>query len=342
MADAAEYQIQGDDDYHDDVGETDMSLSADLSGSMKVVETVMNEELEKLKARKAKLREGQRALAKIRERIEMVSCSSPNRLKLNVGGKKVEVKMSHVERNNFFRPLLTNAFTQPDADGFYFIDRDPTFIMVIINFLRGGLAAVDLDLHTPAQLRRILRDAEFYMVQGLQDKCDELLRVRGPSRAISSVAINSPPAVRYFNGIFMQIVPTRNITLHSISFVCGEKRPNFVARAQLRECDIASLGPATQMRTIGEVDQAVNERGAKVTISMTALSLYGGKTYTIGVYSSAGNAVGGVPCDQAQRKFPDFTIESTFHTSEARHALSKKVENEFDLVGELYISASPQ
>ncbi len=338
MADPAEYTHGGDDDYHDDTESQDMTLSPDLGSTMRVVEAVLNEELEKLKARKAKLREGQRALNKIRERIEMASCASPHRLKLNVGGRKVEIKMSHVERNNFFRPLLTNAFTQPDAEGFYFIDRDPTYIMVVLNFLRGGLAAVDLDLFTPAQLRRILRDAEFYMVQGLQDKVDELLRVRGPSRVISSVAINTPPAVRYFNGLFMQIVPTRNITLHSISFVCGEKRPNFVARALLRECDIASLGPTAQLRTIGEVDQAVNERGAKVTISMTALSLVAGKTYTIGVYSSAGNAVGGVPCDMAERRYSDFNIEASFHTTEARHALSKKTENEFDFVGELYIS----
>ena len=123
------------DDYHDDETEsTDMMLSPDMGNSMKIVEQVMGEELEKLKSRKAKLREGQRALNKIRERIEMVSCTDTNRLKLNVGGKRVELKMSHVDRNNFFRPLLTNAFTQPDSEGFYFIDRDPTFVNVIINF----------------------------------------------------------------------------------------------------------------------------------------------------------------------------------------------------------------
>lgn len=312
-----------------------------MMGTMRIVEDVMGEELDKLKARKAKLREGQRALNRIRERIEMASCSSVNRLKLNVGGRKVELKMSHVERNNFFRPLLTNAFTQPDSEGFYFIDRDPTFVMVIVNYLRGGLAAIDLDLFTPAQLRRILRDAEFYMVQGLQDKVDELLRVRGPSRSISCVNINTGLGVpsRFFNGVFMQITPVRNVTLHSIAFVCGEKRPNFVARAQLRETDIASLTPTTQLRTIGEVDQPV-EKGQKVTISMTALSLQGGKTYTIGVYSSASAAVGGCPSTNAERQFDLFTINATFYTIDARHALSKKMENDFDFVGELYLSAA--
>jgi hypothetical protein len=337
----ADYVDDNMDDYHDETESQDMSLSPDMMGSMNIVEQVMGEELEKLKARKAKLREGQRALNKIRERIEMVSCNPTNRLKLNVGGKKVELKMSHVERNNFFRPLLTNAFTQPDSEGFYFIDRDPTFIMVVVNYLRGGLSGVDLDLFTPAQLRRILRDAEFYMVQGLQDKVDELLRVRGPSRSITCVNLNTSTGLpaRYFNGIFLQITPVRNMTLHSIAFICGEKRPNFVARALLRETDIASLTPTTQLRTIGEVDQPV-EKGQKVTISMTALSLQGGKTYTIGVYSSASAAVGGCPTTNAERRFDLFTIDSTFYTTDPRHVLSKKTENDFDMVGEIYVSAA--
>ena len=329
------------DDYHDETESQDMNLSPDMSHSMKVVEQVMGEELDKLRSRKAKLREGQRALNRIRERIEMVSCNDNQRLKLNVGGRKIELKVSHVERNNFFRPLLTNAFTQPDSEGFYFIDRDPTFVMVIINYLRGGLTAVDLDLFTPAQLRRIWRDAEFYMVQGLQDKVDDLLRVRGPSRSINCINVNTSFGLpsRYFNGIFMQITPVRNVTLHSIAFICGEKRPNFVARALLRETDIASLNTQTQLRTIGEVDQPV-EKGQKVTLSMTALSLQAKKTYTIGIYSSASAAVGGCPTTNAQRTYDLFTIDSTFYTTDARFALSKKTENDFDLIGELYLSAA--
>lgn len=334
----ADYHDDHDD--HDETDSQDMSMSPEMMGSMKIVEQVMGEEIDRLKSRKAKLRENQRALNNIRERIETVSCSSPNRLKLNVGGKRIELKMSHVDRNNFFRPLLTNAFTQPDAEGFYFIDRDPANIMVIVNFLRGGLAAVDFDLFTPAQLRRILRDAEFYMVQALQDKVDEMLRGRGPSRAIACVNVNGGAApTRFFNGLFMQITPVRNITLHSIAFVCGEKRPNFVARALLRETEIASLTATSQLRTIGEVDQAT-EKNMKVTISMTALSLLAGKTYTIGVYSSISNAVGGVPTNGAERRYNDFSVGATFHSMESRNVLSKKVENEFDFVGEIYVSAS--
>jgi hypothetical protein len=337
----ADYHADPVDDYHDETDSQDMSLSPDMMESMKRVEQVMGEELDKLRSRKAKLREGQRALNKIRERIELVSCSSPQRLKLNVGGKKIELKMTHVERNNFFRPLMSNAFTQPDAEGFYFIDHDPTFVMVIVNFLRGGLAAVDLELYTPAQLRRIHREAEFYMVQALQDKVDELLRVRGPSRSITCVPVNAQaPVSRFFNGLFFQLTPLRNLSLHSIAFVCGEKRPNFVACVMLRECDVASLTASTQMRAVGEIDQAV-EKGMKVTISMTALSLLAGRHYVIGVYSSINSAVGGVPAAMGERRFGDlFTIDATFHTNESRHPLARKVDNEYDFAGEIYVSAA--
>jgi len=230
---------------------------------------------------------------------------------------------------------LSNAFTQPDDQGFYFIDRDPTFVLVIVNYLRGGLAAVDLDLFTPAQLRRIHSDAEFYMVPGLQEKVDELLRVRGPSRAIVAVPINSTPT-RFFNGVFMQITPTRNVMLNAVTFFTGEKRP-LVARAMLKECDITSLAPTTQLAAIGEVDQPVDKM-QRVTISITALQLHAGKSYVLGVCSSASNAVGACPKADAARSTSLFSIDGSFHTTDPRFPLARKVEGDFDFVGELTMS----
>jgi hypothetical protein len=273
------------------------------------------------------------AYDKAKERI--ANCGK-KQLKLNISGSRFETSCIEAENNPFFRTLMSNEYAQPDTEGFYFIDRDPTYFQYMLNYLLGGVDALDLDDISPSQLRRIRDDADFYMISGLTARIDEILQGKlGPSRAVTAIPLNQSSAtLRYFNGVFFVITASRPLTLRSLTFLTGEKRV-LSASLYFREGSLLSQ-PAPMA---GEVEQQV-ERGGKVTISIIPfIELVAGKSYVVGVYSHSPNAVAACPKAEATRTFPGFTVDVTGTTNDSKTAFGKKMaENEFDFVGEMGLS----
>jgi len=71
----------------------------------------------------------------------------------------------------YFSDLLR---TTPGEDGIYFIDRNPQLFEDILDYLRDG------DIYIPEDKTKIVllkREAEFYKIQDIIDKCDKALEL---------------------------------------------------------------------------------------------------------------------------------------------------------------------
>lgn len=305
----------------------------EVSRAMTRVQDVMSRELDKLRTKMERYLEEKLAYDKAKERI--ANCGK-KQLKLNISGSRFETSCIEAENNPFFRTLMSNEYAQPDSEGFYFIDRDPSHFQFVLNYLLGGIDSLDLDELTPSQLRRIRDDADYYMISGLTSRIDEILQGKlGPSRFITSIPINQSSAtLKYFNGVFFIITPSRPLTLRSITFLTGEKRV-LSASLYFREGSVFSQNAPMA----GEIEQQV-ERGGKATIAIIPfIEMVAGKSYVIGIYSHSANAIAACPRAEGTRTYPGFTIDATAFSNDSKTAFGRKMtENEFDFVGELGLS----
>ena len=320
------------------VQDLDMTGLPVINESMTSLHSILNQEYQRLKDQWAQLLAERDALDKIKNRIQSVSVTELDRLRLNVGGQRFEVRATCVQKNTYFRTLLSGTFTPADQDGFYFIDRDPQFVHVIMQMLRDG--DVELSPFNDTALERIRADAEFYMVQDLVAKIDRARSARRAGSGIARVPINREPnlPLSSFNGIFFEVnVLKRDMVLHSIAFVAGESR-KIVGEAYLKEGGIDS---AAQPQKIGDVAQQVDQ-GGLVTISFSAMPLPKG-VVTIGVYSSScPTAVAVVPEAAGSKDFSadGLMLGHTYHTTNPRGHWTKQAgRDEFSFVGELTVSS---
>jgi hypothetical protein len=93
-----------------------------------------------------------------------------NKIRLDVGGRVFATSKTTLlaQKNSFFDGMFGGRFTtQPDADGTYFIDRDPTMFGHILNFMRGQ--TLKLSKLNEEELQTLKEDAEFYQLPDLID-----------------------------------------------------------------------------------------------------------------------------------------------------------------------------
>ncbi len=90
-------------------------------------------------------------------------------VKLNVGGKHFQTSISTLQRdsNSMLAAMFSDRFElNKQSDGAYFIDRDGSNFIHILNFLRTGKVPVYVIDTCAEELRE---EAEFYNIQGLLD-----------------------------------------------------------------------------------------------------------------------------------------------------------------------------
>lgn len=316
--------------------DTDLDASGlvTIQEMMDQLQMTMAGEYDKLKTQWSIYSKDKEEMDRIKARLQGVNVKETDRLKLNVGGTRFEIRQSCTKNNTYFRSLVSETFTEADKDGFFFIDRDPTCIPMIMSYLRNGTIA--FNRFSDSELEGIREDAEFYMMNDLMSDIDAYRSKRRSGDGIAACSINaSRPVTDGFNGIFFEInVSKKDFKLHSISFVAGERR-KIVGEAYWREGSIDGQG---NMRKIGVVEQQV-EKGQMVTVTFSAIPLNPGM-HTIGVYSvSCPTAVAVCPRREAQRQFPGFTVERTYHTTNQKgHFNQRAAEDEFDFCGELAVS----
>jgi hypothetical protein len=101
-------------------------------------------------------------------------------LRIDVGGSKFTTSKATLmaEKETYFHGLLSSSDKAADEDGEYFIDRNPRFFGIIVDYLRSVAAKVDFpeikftELSESERLQ-ILSDAEFYQIESLKNRLKE-------------------------------------------------------------------------------------------------------------------------------------------------------------------------
>jgi len=101
--------------------------------------------------------EKEKQLAKLNVIMEERCKSAKTKITLDVGGKKFSSAKSTLLRfeGTYFHAMLSSDHWQPDEDGSYFIDRNPKYFGLILDYLRTGeLNMKNLELHEVEQLEK--------------------------------------------------------------------------------------------------------------------------------------------------------------------------------------------
>jgi len=111
-----------------------------------------------------------------------IEYSIKNIIKLNIGGKEFTTTRSTLNEcspNYFTEHLLENGSF---ASTHYFIDRDPTTFIYILNYLRGYSLSLlpESPLSNPYLQRQLLEEAEFYQLNDLKEGIEKHLQRHHP------------------------------------------------------------------------------------------------------------------------------------------------------------------
>ena len=311
------------------------SLGA-LKQQMELLQVTLQKEITKLDTNWSNYEERKNGVDLIQSRVVQSCIPENKRLRLNVGGKKFEIGDTHTRNNNYFRRIAAEGPASADDDGFYFENRNPQFIHVVMQFLRAG--HVRLGKYTRRELDKIREDAEFYMVQGLVHDVDQHILLTksavGEKRVLSlNTEAGRGLPTTYVNGIFFEVLVPQTIGLHSISFVAGENNRKLVCDVMYKEGSMD--GPAGQLKRVGTVEKQV-EKGKLVSISISdSLTLLPG-AHTIGVFSAtSSNAVGVCELGKSVRGTPILSVVKSYHCTNPKQFTQRAGENMLDFCGEL-------
>ena len=103
-------------------------------------------------------------------KLEHVHFSKP--IKLNIGGQCFTTSIDTLRKDagSMLNAMFSGRFdTKPLEDGSYFIDRDGTHFLYILNYLRTGKLSAPDDARTRGEL---LTEADFYQVQGIVEELE--------------------------------------------------------------------------------------------------------------------------------------------------------------------------
>ena len=92
-------------------------------------------------------------------------------IKLNVGGKLFVTLKSTLafDKDSYLWLLIQDGGLElvKDENGYLFIDREPTYFHIILNFLRTGKFVTETDKDPLIVLSQIMQEATFYNIKGL-------------------------------------------------------------------------------------------------------------------------------------------------------------------------------
>ena len=132
-----------------------------------------------------RLRREQEAIDSVSKKLEHVHFSST--VKLNVGGHHFTTSLQTLTKdpNSMLAAMFSGKFEmKPSEDGTFFIDRDGTHFLFILNYLRNG----ELILPEGATfLKELEAEAKFYQIQGILDE----LKPKTPNHFEESVILTN-------------------------------------------------------------------------------------------------------------------------------------------------------
>jgi hypothetical protein len=110
------------------------------------------------------LEEKEKEWEKLEAQMEKNAAIAKNKIRLEVGGTIFTTSKSVLLRleNTYFHAMLASGKWQPDEDGVYFIDRDPTHFGRIVEYMRTGELSFDgLD---DESIKKLESDLDYFQI----------------------------------------------------------------------------------------------------------------------------------------------------------------------------------
>ncbi len=115
--------------------------------------------------------------------MEQNALSAKAKISLNVGGKHFATSRTTLlsYKNSYFYTMLSSGKWQPDEDGEYFIDRNPKYFEIILDWMRNNRCLTSGVMELSKNKKEMLKkEAEFYLL-------DELVRdLEDPGKHINN------------------------------------------------------------------------------------------------------------------------------------------------------------
>jgi len=111
------------------------------------------------------LEEKEKAMAENNKKAEVNIAAAKSRIALNVGGKKFETTKATLlkQDTSLFATILGSDEWKPDEDGSYFIDRNPKYMPLLLDYLRSD--KLNITKLSAEQIAGVTKEAEFYNIK---------------------------------------------------------------------------------------------------------------------------------------------------------------------------------
>eukprot|EP01122_Echinamoeba_exundans_P007291 TRINITY_DN2204_c0_g1_i1.p1 TRINITY_DN2204_c0_g1~~TRINITY_DN2204_c0_g1_i1.p1 ORF type:complete len:206 (+),score=36.31 TRINITY_DN2204_c0_g1_i1:66-620(+) len=142
--------------------------TAELRAELDALRTRLSALIDIVEIKLDSLDERERRLKELQEQMTQAAQAAKEKIKLDVGGSLFATSKATLLTfaNSFFHAMLSSKeFTPDPQDGAYFIDRNPKYFGMILDFMRSG--QIDLEELGQKDLRQLRDDADFYQLDAL-------------------------------------------------------------------------------------------------------------------------------------------------------------------------------
>ncbi|PRP85173.1 K+ channel tetramerization domain-containing protein [Planoprotostelium fungivorum] len=177
-----------------------ISLRDEFTMATERVKSLSNGLEERITARIEELVDLENKRAALDALMEERASKAKSKIVIDVGGKKFSTSRDTLLSNgdNFFSALLRGQHWQPDEDGSYFIDRNPKYFAIILDYLRTR--EMVLDHLTWREMECLCREFDFYQVdhpkEMIQKEMDALIKFTKGRANVHATTLNSKTTPR--------------------------------------------------------------------------------------------------------------------------------------------------
>lgn len=172
------------------------AFQEDINTQREFLDGLRKNTTKELEAVRALIEKEKLILKKEKKMVKEIKKGQSSRVKLNIGGHKFETSLATLTKHggSMFAAMFSGRHhVEPDEDGFYFVDRDGTHFIHILNFLRDGTLNIPDDrfLHN-----WLINEANFYSLPDLDKLCRKALKHKEKREPVVSAAKESPKAAQ--------------------------------------------------------------------------------------------------------------------------------------------------
>jgi len=138
---------------------------------------------------------------------QLVEHFTKRKVKLDVGGKLFSVSLQTLtkEEPSFFSAMFSGRFKleKDEEDGSYFIDRNPLYFEVILDYLRTGV--INFKKYNSEELAELKMEIEFYQILSLLNIFSQSITQFDPLKSTGYILSNNNTTAEFNKGGFWSI-----------------------------------------------------------------------------------------------------------------------------------------